>query len=138
MPLAVPASRFLLSDAVWGELQDSDVLTTNMPYMHATFAKAKYADAIPLEGKVIQVTVPPTNVERNGGIGLDDLEVYLDPAARTEALSGEEGEEGERQKEREWGPPGRDVMDVKLERSGAPFLSSLAVPLRLSLIVSNL
>lgn len=87
--------------------------------MHVTFSRAESADAIPLEGKVIQVPAPKTNAERDGGVGLDDLGVYLDPVARAEAL---EREEAEGRKEPEWGPPGaHNVMDIKLERSGAPF-----------------
>ena len=90
-----------------------------MPYMHATFSRVEDADAIPLEGKVIQVAAPKTNTERDGGVGLDDLGVYLDPVARAEALEREEAS----QKEPEWGPPGaHHVMDIKLERSGVPLL----------------
>ena len=48
-----------------------------MPFMHATFAHAVDADAIPPDGEVIQVVAPQVDKKRDGGIGLDGLHVYL-------------------------------------------------------------
>ena len=87
-----------------------------MPFMHAIFARAEDADAIPLDGKVIQVVAPQVDKKRDGGIGLDELHVYLNPEPREGMLSGgSTAEPGT-----EWGPPDQNqdqVMDVKLERT---------------------
>lgn len=107
-------------------MQDSDVWTNNLPYMNATFARAEYADAIPIEGRVIQVAVPPVDPDRDGGVGLDDLEAYLDPKARAEQLEklsqGEEEQHDDKNSEKM-----SIMMDVKIERTGT-FLNSPACP----------
>ncbi|KAF8580665.1 hypothetical protein K439DRAFT_1619609 [Ramaria rubella] len=64
--------------------QDSDILNSASPFIHVTFATAEDADAIPLEGagKVIQLPAPKVDINRNGGVGLDDLHTLLDPEPR--------------------------------------------------------
>lgn len=84
------------------------------PFLHATFSRAEDANAIPLDGKVIQVKTPDVDEHRDGGIGLDDLHVYLNPETRERVLL---DRDSETEKEREWGPPEGKVMDVKLERT---------------------
>ena len=87
-----------------------------MPFMHATFAHAEDAEAIPLDGKVIQVVAPQVDKKRDGGIGLDELHVYLNPESREGMLS----DKITLEPGTEWGPPDQNqnqVMDVKLERT---------------------
>ena len=85
------------------------------PFLHATFSREEDAAAIPPEGKVIQVVAPHVDRKRDGGIGLDDLHVYLNPETREQVLL---DKETATDKEPDWGPPEGVVIDVKLERTG--------------------
>lgn len=104
------------------------MLSKYAPWLHATFVREEDAAAIPTGGRVIQVAAPQLNTGgvREGGIGLADLVVYLNPETREQALLDREARQKDEKEERdEWGPPAEGrVMDVKLERT-SPFLISL-------------
>lgn len=91
------------------------MLSSFSPFLHATFSREEDADAIPLDGKVIQVVAPDVDEGRDGGIGLDDLHVYLNPETREQVLL---DRESVNEREPESGPPEGKVIDVKLERTG--------------------
>ncbi|GJJ10470.1 hypothetical protein Clacol_004696 [Clathrus columnatus] len=99
---------------------DPDVPTTYAPYFIATFAWEEDAEAIPRGGTVIQVPTPKVNEFRPGGVGLDDLEPYLDPNNENSnhRLKDEHSEAGSSN------PNNSEVklMDVKLERSNLKYL----------------
>ncbi|KAF8484085.1 hypothetical protein JB92DRAFT_3131939 [Gautieria morchelliformis] len=98
-------------------LRDPDVLSSCAPFLHATFTREEDAAAIPLDGKVIQVVAPNVDEKREGGIGLDDLHVYLNPETREAALLDRKSVPDT---EPEWRPPEEgQLMDVKLERTGS-------------------
>jgi hypothetical protein len=59
---------------------------------------------------------PDVDKKRDGGIGLDDLHVYLNPETREQAPLGRISAPDT---EPRWGPPEEgQVMDVKLEQTG--------------------
>ncbi|KAF8585231.1 hypothetical protein K439DRAFT_1616065 [Ramaria rubella] len=97
-------------------VRDSDVLSSASPFIHVTFAKAEDADAIPLEGKVIQVPAPKVDINRDGGVGLDDLHTFLDPEIRERDIT---LKDQSAETEQQWGPDENQVIDVKLERTAA-------------------
>ena len=108
-----------------------------MPFMHATFAHAEDTDAIPLDGKVIQVVAPQVDKKCDGGIGLDELHVYLNPDSREGMLSdGSTSEPGT-----EWRPPDQtqdQVMDVKLERTCTSIFHSSLSQIQMVLVLVSI
>lgn len=93
--------------------QDPDIPSNYGPYFIVKFAWEEDVQAIPPEGKVIQVPSPHVSEYRSGGIGLSDLEPYLTSASRLENIQSKD----EDPKVANPDDPQVKLLDVKLERA---------------------